>query len=172
MCIKNKKAFTLIEMLVVVVIIAILAAIALPQYQKVLEKAKSAEAVTYVRALANAEKLYYLANNEYTTDPAKLDIQLKDFTAATGFGYLGYTKDFDYYLRDGSAMEARRKVELNKQYSIMYFLYFDGFGKDMFFCIANGSDNFPKQSCAAIGKVVPCTSVASWLDNSRTCSLI
>jgi prepilin-type N-terminal cleavage/methylation domain-containing protein len=39
-----KKAFTLVELLIVIVIIGILATIAIPQYNKMAEKAKSAEA--------------------------------------------------------------------------------------------------------------------------------
>ena len=70
----NKKAFTLIELLVVVLIIGILAAIALPQYQKAVAKARATEAIVVLKAITDAQEVYYLANNEYTNDIEKLDI--------------------------------------------------------------------------------------------------
>ncbi len=75
---KNSKAsrlggFTLIELLVVVLIIGILAAVALPQYEIAVEKSRAAEAIVLVSSIANAEKVYYLANNEYSGDINKLD---------------------------------------------------------------------------------------------------
>ncbi len=73
-----KQAFTLIELLVVVLIIGILSAIALPQYQKTVEKARIAEAVIILRAIATANQAYYLANGVYAQhneiDKLALDI--------------------------------------------------------------------------------------------------
>ena len=73
-----KQAFTLIELLVVVLIIGILAAIALPQYQKAVERAKIAEAVTNLRAIANANQVYYMTNGVYAEkeDMDKLDVTI------------------------------------------------------------------------------------------------
>ena len=68
-----KKGFTLIELLVVVLIIGILAAVAVPQYQLAVEKTRAAEAVVNVKALAEAAELYYLANGEYPFHSENLD---------------------------------------------------------------------------------------------------
>ena len=70
----NKKAFTLIELLVVVLIIGILAAIAVPQYQKAVEKSKSAQAVTMLKSVYQAAQEYYLANGTWPTSFADLSV--------------------------------------------------------------------------------------------------
>ncbi|MBR3631797.1 MAG: prepilin-type N-terminal cleavage/methylation domain-containing protein [Elusimicrobiaceae bacterium] len=73
---KNQKAFTLIELLVVVLIIGILSAIALPQYEKAVEKSKAAEAVTVLRAVSEAEEVYWLANGNFTDRFDLLDVDI------------------------------------------------------------------------------------------------
>ena len=78
------RAFTLIELLVVVLIIGILSAIALPQYNKAVEKSRAAEAMQILRYMHNQSQLCALANGEngcYSKTNAELGIELGgDFT--------------------------------------------------------------------------------------------
>lgn len=69
-----KKGFTLLEVLIVVIIIGILAAIALPQYTTTLEKSKSAEAATNVGSIRAALDRYWYQNGAITTTIGNLDI--------------------------------------------------------------------------------------------------
>ena len=70
----TRKGFTLLELLVVVVIIGILAAVALPQYRKAVEKSRMVEAITAVEAIAKANEIYKLVNGTYTNNINNLDI--------------------------------------------------------------------------------------------------
>ena len=73
---QNKKGFTLLELLVVVLIIGILAGIALPQYQKAVMKSRYSAMMDIVNAINDAEDRYYLLHDKYASTFDGLDIDL------------------------------------------------------------------------------------------------
>jgi type IV pilus assembly protein PilA len=64
----TKKGFTLVELMIVVAIIGILAAIAIPNFIKFQAKAKQSEAKTNLKGLFQAQKSYYAERDTYTSD--------------------------------------------------------------------------------------------------------
>ena len=79
--------FTLIELLVVVLIIGILAAMAMPQYFKAVERSRMTEAVTLMDSVVKAQRRKFMQTNRYAENYEGLDVSPK---GATGRFY--YTK--------------------------------------------------------------------------------
>lgn len=80
---KSRAGFTLIELLVVVLIIGILAAIAVPQYFKVVEKGKFAESMQWINGLKGAQERYLAKNGTYFSGAitaASFDVNLGALT--------------------------------------------------------------------------------------------
>ncbi|MGH8149471.1 MAG: type IV pilin protein [Steroidobacteraceae bacterium] len=75
----RSAGFTLVELMIVVVIVAILAAVALPMYNQQIRESRRTEAKTAVLELASREEKYFSVANSYTTDPTQLG-----YSAAAG----------------------------------------------------------------------------------------
>ena len=97
--------FTLIELLVVVLIIGILAAMAMPQYFKAVERSRMAEAVTLMDSIVKAQRRKFMQTNRYALTFEGLDVSPKGASSTsyytkgdpqTGAGGNGFRIDMYY----------------------------------------------------------------------------
>jgi prepilin-type N-terminal cleavage/methylation domain-containing protein len=83
-----RTGFTLVELAVVIMIIGVLAAFAVPKFKAAVERSKTIEAFNYLASIQAAQKRYHAKQSIYATNVADLDIQMaapKYFTAPKTF---------------------------------------------------------------------------------------
>ena len=163
----NKKGFTLIELLVVVLILGILAAMAMPQYFKAVERSRMSEAVSLLGSIAGAQQRKYLQINKYVEDYRGLDVVP---AGATGDSYTtsdnGFTITIDgtgYTEGVAKATRSSSNGTLNYNYNLTRY-----YASNLTQC--NGTDtngqalcadfcgiDEPKPSCCSDGTEGECT---------------
>ena len=85
------RGITLIELMIVVVVVSILAAIAYPNYQEFVARAKRNEARAALLRLATNQERFYLNNNTFTADMTQIGFSSSPFTTETGYYVISVT---------------------------------------------------------------------------------
>lgn len=101
----TRNGFTLVELMIVLTIVAVLAAMSIPTFSRAIEQSRADIAAANLRAIWSAERLYWLEYHDYTTAshlPTLRDLGLLDAAVASSSGCAGYT----YSVSDSLPFEA------------------------------------------------------------------
>ncbi len=81
---KKLKAFTLMELLIVLIIVGILVLLALPNLMPLISKAKSTEAQLQLEHIHTLEKSYFYLHSKYSTDFKEISFEPSKLTSQGG----------------------------------------------------------------------------------------
>jgi len=101
----NKRGFTLIELMIVIAIVGILAAIAIPNFLVYQAKSKQSEAKMLLKAMHTSEVAYFSENGYFTNDAVALDWRPKTdcrYRYTVGLGFMGNTGSVGTPMNAGS----------------------------------------------------------------------
>ncbi|MDD6153636.1 MAG: type II secretion system protein [Elusimicrobia bacterium] len=147
----KKQGFTLIELLVVVLIIGILAAVALPQYQKAVAKSRFASVKPLIKAIMDAQTVYFMENGQFSEAFDNLDIQLPRGTDTSTAARINYPNGYCYLACEDYSCGGC--VVYNGETTITLYA---NFLQRSFSCIAYDDNALAHSICRAeTGKSVP-----------------
>lgn len=122
---KNKKGFTLMEMLVVVLIIGVLGAIAFPQYSITIDRTRMTTNLSLLKPIADAVVQYYSFNDAPPDKLTKLPVGIPkewsvndNLTATSPDGNCTLSIDIDSTIPTSTSMTCKRGS--NDEYKIEY----------------------------------------------------
>ena len=178
--IKTNKGFTLIELLVVVLIIGILAAMAMPQYFKAVERSRMTEADTLLGSIAQAQRRKFLQRNSFSTDYRGLDVSPKGSTGAlyytkgnptTGAGGNGFGVSLSgTAFNKGIATATRYADGATLQYAYSLSRYYQGDGVTCSATADTAGSELCADFCGIDAPVKACCNVGTATEKNSACA--
>ena len=114
---KKRKGFTLVEVLVVVLIVGILAAIAIPSYHFTIERSRATQGITSLTQIAKAQKTYNAKRGKYAESMIGLPLDMKDSDGSEATGAEFADQYFDYKIF-GDEFERARATRNTGEYEL------------------------------------------------------
>lgn len=138
----QKTGFTLIELLAVVLIIALLTSVAVPQYRKSVQRAEAMEALINLKTLFDSAKRYRSANSEAPMKLNGLDVSFfdADTPEASSFNIGNY--HYTFTDEGVSACRLSGSGSYNNTYCLAIYYQFAFYGnnyKDLMLCHSNSA---------------------------------
>ena len=115
----RKQGFTLIELLTVVMILAILTSMALPQYRRAIQRAEAADALINLKTMFDGAKRYYSYHSSWPTSLVGLDVEFLDASSNGEVGEFKYV--FDATNKTVSACRLKGDSTANTYCLIAYY---------------------------------------------------
>ena len=148
---QNRVGFTLIELLVVVLIIGILAAVAVPQYQVAVEKSRYTQLMVGADMIKKANQLYYMANGKYSVDLNDLDLSLVGCEIINDGRACKLKSGGTCYVNDGTTSGGELKAIV---YCIKDGMYYSLRNENNNrYCYASSNNNVANKVCLSMGGV-------------------
>ena len=153
----KRAGFTLMELLVVVLIIGVLAAIAYPQYSRAVAKAKAIKVISLMSQINRSQELYYMNNALYAEDPNELDFTFPAGAELDSNGKWQY-EDFSCKLcadkYNGKCIAIACTLSNGRESLAFALYYYNSPHSDKFFCsspIAGTNTEIVDPLCKSLG---------------------